>query len=51
MWDMAVRGIGVSSVINSVRLFANPNTSSEECTNMATAGALQSDAEFLHCSI
>jgi hypothetical protein len=47
MWDMAVRGIGVSSVINSVRLFANPNTSSEEFTNMATAGALQSDQTYV----
>lgn len=44
---MAVRGIGLSSVINGVRLFANPNTSSEEFTNMATAGALQSDQTFV----
>jgi len=47
LWDMAVRGIGLSSVINGVRLFANPNTSSEEFTNMATAGALQSDQTFV----
>ncbi len=47
IWDMAVRGIGLSSVINGVRLFANPNTSSEEFTNMATAGALQSDQTFV----
>jgi hypothetical protein len=47
MWDMAVRGIGLSSVINGVRLFANPNTSSEEFTNMATAGALQSDQTYV----
>jgi hypothetical protein len=47
LWDMAVRGIGISSVINGVRLFSNPNTSSEEFTNMATAGALQSDQTFV----
>ncbi len=47
IWDMACRGIGLSSVINGVRLFANPNTSSEEFTNMATAGALQSDQTFV----
>lgn len=47
LWDMAVRGIGLSSVINGVRLFANPNTSSEEFTNMATAGALQSDQTYV----
>lgn len=47
IWDVACRGIGLSSVINGVRLFANPNTSSEEFTNMATAGALQSDQTFV----
>ena len=47
LWDMAVRGIGLSSVINGVRLFANPKTSSEEFTNMATAGALQSDQTYV----
>lgn len=47
IWDFAVRGFGISSVINGVRLFANPNTSSEEFTNMATAGALQSDQTFV----
>ena len=47
LWDMAVRGIGLSSVINGTRLFANPNTSSEEFTNMATAGALQSDQTYV----
>ncbi len=45
LWDMAVRGIGLSSVTNGTRLFAN--TSSEEFTNMATAGALQSDQTFV----
>ncbi len=47
IWDVACRGIGLSGVINGVRLFANPNTSSEEFTNMATAGALQSDQTFV----
>lgn len=47
LWDVAVRGIGVSGVINGTRLFANPNTSSEEFTNMQTAGALQSDQTFV----
>ena len=47
LWDMAVRGIGLSSVTNGVRLFSNSNTSSEEFTNMATAGALQSDQTFV----
>ena len=47
LWDVACRGFGLSSVINGTRLFANPNTSSEEFTNMATAGALQSDQTFV----
>ncbi len=47
LWDFAVRGFGLSSVQNGTRLFANPNTSSEEFTNMATAGALQSDQTFV----
>lgn len=47
LWDFAVRGFGLSSVQNGCRLFANPNTSSEEFTNMATAGALQSDQTFV----
>jgi hypothetical protein len=34
-------------VINGTRLFANSNASSEEFTNMATAGALQSDQTFV----
>lgn len=46
-WDMAVRGIGLSSVTNGVRLFAGSNNTSEEFTNMATAGALQSDQTFV----
>jgi len=46
-WDFAVRGFGISSLGNGTRLFANPNTSSEEFTNMATAGSLQSDQTFV----
>ncbi len=47
IWDVAVRGIGLSSVANNVRLFAGNNSSSDEFTNMTTAGALQSDQTFV----
>lgn len=47
LWAMAVKGIGLSSVVNGVRLFANGTNSSEDITNMATAGALQSDQTFV----
>lgn len=47
LWDVACRGIGISSVPNNIRLFANSSTGSEEFTNMATAGALQSDQTFV----
>ncbi len=47
LWAMAVKGIGLSSVINGVRLFANTSASTEDFTNMATAGALQSDQTFV----
>ncbi len=47
LWDFAVRGFGLSSVSNGVRLFANPNTGSAEFTNMMTAAALQSDQTYV----
>ncbi len=47
LWAMAVKGIGLSSVTNGVRLFANTTNSSEDFTNMATAGALQSDQTYV----
>ena len=47
LWDMAVRGLGVSGVTNGVRLFSQANTSSEEFSNLATAGQLQSDQTFV----
>ena len=47
IWDVACRGFGLSNVGNGVRLFANPNTSSDEFTNKTTSGGLESDQTYV----
>jgi hypothetical protein len=47
IWDVALRGIGLSNVVNGVRLFSSSQTNSDEFTNLTTAGALQSDQTYV----
>lgn len=47
IWDVALRGIGLSNVVNGVRIFSSSQTNSDEFTNLTTAGSLQSDQTYV----